>query len=95
MAFTRPDMLYNVHMMAYKVAEARAAFGDLLDAAERGEEVVIERHGVAFTLQPHRAGRRTTRRPAIESVDASLLGGQWTWVWGKDGVRLRSRGTRT
>jgi prevent-host-death family protein len=78
-------------MKPLRVGEARAAFGDLLDAAERGEPVIIRRRGVEFVLQPRKVAARAPRRPAVEWVDPSLADGQWTWVWGKTGVRPRSR----
>ena len=81
-------------MQPYKVAEARAAFGDLLDAAERGEAVVIERRGVEFILRPQRTRRRAPRRSPIQSVDSSILDGQWTWAWDRGGIKLRTRGKR-
>ena len=43
------QVVYNVHIMTYlKVAEARARFGEMLDEAEKGTPVVIERRGVRF-----------------------------------------------
>ena len=41
-------------MKAYRVADARARFGNLLDEAERGDTVVIERNGVRFRLEDER-----------------------------------------
>src|SRR5688500_12092129 len=47
----REILVYNVHMFKYlKVAEARARFGEILDEAENGTPVVIERRGVRFRL---------------------------------------------
>ena len=43
-----------------KVAEARARFGEILDAAEKGLPVVIERRGVRFRLVADVAERATT-----------------------------------
>lgn len=42
----------------FLVAEARARFGELLDEADQGETVVIERRGVQYILQ------RDERKPA-------------------------------
>jgi len=37
-------------MKRYTTAQARKQFAELLDAAERGQDVVIERRGVLFVL---------------------------------------------
>jgi len=76
-------------MKKFLVREARAAFTDLLDAAERGESVVIERRGVLFTLSAKAAQPRVRRAPRITRVADSVLSGEWTWDWTPDGVALR------
>ncbi|MBA3638260.1 MAG: type II toxin-antitoxin system Phd/YefM family antitoxin [Acidobacteriota bacterium] len=78
-------------MKHMKVAEARARFGEILDEAQKGAEVVIERRGVRFrlTAEPVPAARRI-RPPLFESVDASLLDGQWTWQAGPSGLTFRA-----
>jgi hypothetical protein len=79
-------------MKAYRVAEARAQFGTLLDEAEGGEAVVIERKGVRF-----RVAVEVSRpvdppvRSAIAYVDPDVLSGSWTWTSGADGLRFRPR----
>jgi antitoxin (DNA-binding transcriptional repressor) of toxin-antitoxin stability system len=79
-------------MKRYSVAEARARFSNLLDAAERGEPPIIERRGVRFTLRPKSgARRRTRRRVVIAHVDPSVLDGQWTWAWTLKGLRFTGR----
>ena len=45
---TSRTLVYTVHMKLLKVAEARARFGELLDHAEQGDDVFIERNGVRF-----------------------------------------------
>ncbi len=81
-------MVYNVQAMkGYKVAEARARFGALLDEAEGGEVVFIERHGVRFTLRaedlpankPPKGSTIVWAHPAVEA-------GQWTWEYGPKGL---------
>jgi antitoxin (DNA-binding transcriptional repressor) of toxin-antitoxin stability system len=63
-----------------KVAEARARFGEILDAAEKGQPVVIERRGVRFRLVAEPAERAGTRDAAMfDFVDPAVLTGQWTW----------------
>jgi len=82
-------------MKDLKVAEARARFGEVLDEAEKGAEVVIERRGVRFrvTAEPPRTVRRAS--PALfESVDPGLLGGQWTWQTGPSGLTFTPRRKR-
>lgn len=67
-------------MSNMKVAEARARFGEILDAAEKGLPVVIERRGVKFRVVAEVA---RTAAPADEAlfafVDPAVASGQWTW----------------
>ena len=88
--------MYNVlAMKAYRVAEARAKFGELLDEAQGGETVVIERKGVRYTLRAEKRSR--PRRPGTKLlawVHPDVMSGQWTWVWGKHGLVFRARRKR-
>jgi antitoxin (DNA-binding transcriptional repressor) of toxin-antitoxin stability system len=70
-----------------KVAEARARFGEILDAAEKGLPVVIERRGVRFRLIAESGATRAAVADAamFEFVDPAVMSGQWTWR--TDGVR--------
>ena len=63
-----------------KVAEARARFGEILDAAEKGLPVVIERRGVRFRVVAE-ADRPAAapRGAAFHFVDPAVTSGQWTW----------------
>ena len=82
-------------MKNYKVSEARARFGDLLDDAERGDAVVIERHGVRFTLAAERLGdRQPSPTPLFASVHPDVMSGQWTWAATTRGLRFRARRRR-
>jgi prevent-host-death family protein len=81
--------MYNGHMKRYSVAEARARFSDLLDAAEQGQPAVIERRGVRFVIRPEESPRRGARQKMIESVDPDVAAGQWTWEWSADGLDFR------
>lgn len=83
-------LVYNVQVMkGYKVAEARAQFGALLDEAESGETVYIERHGIRFALwaedssamRPKKGSTITWAHPAVEA-------GQWTWEDGPNGLEF-------
>ena len=79
-------------MKHLKVAEARARFGEILDEAEQGGEVVIERRGVRFRLVAE--GERTARAataPLFDFVAPAVLTGQWTWKPGKKGVVFAAR----
>ena len=73
-------------------AAARQRFSDLLDAAERGEDVVIERRGVRFELvsRPSSKGQRR-QRSIIEWVDPAVDSGQWSWELGADGLAFAAR----
>ena len=82
-------------MKSFKVAEARARFGDLLDQAEQGTPVVIERKGVRFMLQAQRMPTQAVRPDRLfEGVDSAVLNGEWTWVLGSGGLRFRARRAR-
>lgn len=75
-------MKYNVHMPRYPVSVARERLADLLDDAEAGKPVVIERRGVHYRLTATRpAARALTRRKLIASADAAVESGDWSWTW--------------
>ena len=88
--------MYNVHIMKHlKVAEARARFGEILDEAENGTPVVIERRGVRFRLVAEPAApSRTSRKSLFEFVDAGVMSGQWTWKAGAKGLTFVARRKR-
>lgn len=86
--------MYNAHMKRYTVAEARARFSDLLDAAEKGDPAVIERRGVRFVIRPEEGPRRTGRRNMIDYLDPAVAGGQWTWDFGPAGLVFKGRSRR-
>ena len=93
-------VMYIVHMKRYGVAQARSNLSRLLDAAEAGDAVVIERRGTRFRLETDRGGtprglRRTAgARSIIEYVDPAVVEGQWTWEWAKGGLRFTARRRR-
>jgi prevent-host-death family protein len=80
-------------MKHLKVAEARARFGDILDEAEKGNAVVIERRGVLFRLQAESPAARPKVLAAspFAKLDADVMSGQWTWTAGARGLRFSSR----
>lgn len=78
-------------MKAYRVAEARAQLGALLDEAKGGDGVVIERKGVRFRLTRESvsaSGRRP--RSALASVHPDVLSGSWTWTSRANGLRFKA-----
>lgn len=82
-------------MNELKVAEARARFGELLDEAEKGEPVVIERRGVRFRVIAEPAPKTAGPRAALfDFVDAGVLAGQWTWTAGPAGLAFAARRKR-
>jgi hypothetical protein len=86
--------MYNVRVKRYSTAQARKHLADLLNAAEAGQRVMIERRGVRFLLQADTArSRGTGARPkmTIDIVDPAIAEGEWTWTWGRRGVRFASR----
>lgn len=76
-------------MKRYTTATAKQRFSLLLDAAERGEPVIIERRGVRFRVQTDRQSSRKKppRDPVIEFVDPAVASGEWQW-WSPNGLRF-------
>jgi hypothetical protein len=81
-------------MKGFTVAEARARFGDLLDQAEQGEAVVIERRGVRFTLRSEALAAPRQPAPFFEWLNPDVEAGQWTWELTKSGAKFRGRRAR-
>jgi len=78
-----------------KVAEARARFGEILDEAEKGTPVFIERRGVRFRLVADPGQPSTAAKPALfDFVDTAVMSGQWTWKAGAKGLAFSSRRKR-
>jgi antitoxin (DNA-binding transcriptional repressor) of toxin-antitoxin stability system len=79
-------------MKCYTVAQLRKRLADVLNEAERGVPVVIERRGVRFVLKAQPApARRQTRTSVIEIIDPAVTEGQWEWTWARKGLRFRPR----
>ncbi len=81
-------------MKRYSVAHVRERLADVLDEADAGGTIVIERRGVRYVLrlQENEPLKRTNRaRPAIETLDPSVAAGQWQWTMSAKGVRFSGR----
>jgi antitoxin (DNA-binding transcriptional repressor) of toxin-antitoxin stability system len=80
-------------MKRYTSSQVRERLSDVLDAVERGEDVVIERRGARFSLRIERSGRPAPRRgrPAIEILDPAVAEGEWTWTWKPTGLAFTKR----
>jgi antitoxin (DNA-binding transcriptional repressor) of toxin-antitoxin stability system len=78
------------------MAEARQRFAEMLDAAERGQPVVIERRGVRFVVEAQRARPRRTgaRKSIIARMDPAVAAGEWTWTWEAKGLSFTPRRPR-
>ena len=84
-------------MKRYTSSQVRERLSDVLDAAERGEEVVIERRGARFFLRVEGSDRPAARRrgrPAIEILDPAVAKGEWTWAWKPTGLAFTKRPRR-
>jgi antitoxin (DNA-binding transcriptional repressor) of toxin-antitoxin stability system len=92
-ARTATRVLYNVRVKRYSMAQARQQFAELLDAAERGHPVVIERRGVRFVMEARRRPRPrpVRRRSIIQRMDPAVASGEWTWSWNARSLRFKGR----
>jgi antitoxin (DNA-binding transcriptional repressor) of toxin-antitoxin stability system len=81
-------------MKRYTAAQARQHLSAVLDAAEAGEPVLIERRGVRFAVNAEAKATPRRRRAAVEWMDPAVAAGQWTWVWTKHGLRFKARRQR-
>jgi len=83
-------------MKRYTSSQVRQHLADVLDAAERGEPVLIERRGVRFAIraEPVRRTPHGTRKPILEGMDPAVAEGRWTWTWRAGGLRFARRGRR-
>ena len=81
----RVPRLYNVHMARTTAAQARQNLSRLLDAAERGEEVIVERRGVRFRIVAEAAEPAAPPGEPLLVADDAVLSGEWHWEAGADG----------
>jgi hypothetical protein len=81
-------------MKRYSAAQARQHLAAVLDAAEAGESVVIERAGVRFQVRAEAKRRRGRRPRLVEWLDPAVEAGNWTWISTKRGLRFSARKPR-
>jgi hypothetical protein len=79
----------------YTSSQLRSRLSEVLDAAERGEAIVVERRGTRFSLRAERPDKKPGRRRGkslFTWTDPAIEAGQWTWDYipGR-GMRFRSR----
>jgi antitoxin (DNA-binding transcriptional repressor) of toxin-antitoxin stability system len=88
--------MYNVQMKRYTTAQARARLSQVLDEAERGTPIAIERRGVRYLLRVDRAPVQRRSKPSvIETIDRAVDQGEWTWSINARGARFRARRRRS
>jgi hypothetical protein len=77
----------------YPVSVARERLADILDAADAGQRVVIERRGVRYVIQaePQPPARRRRQPALIKVLDAAIRSGEWTWTWQGDRLAFAPR----
>ena len=85
-------------MKRYTAAEARARLSDVLNDAEAGAAVVIERRGVRFRLArelqtPKRV--KPKRAPLFDILDPAVERGQWTWTSARGRLRFAALAAHT
>jgi hypothetical protein len=82
-------------MKRYTISQARERLADVLNEAERSGAAVIERRDVRYVIRVERPARKRVRKSIIESLDASIVDGQWSWSSTSSGVRFAPRRTRS
>jgi antitoxin (DNA-binding transcriptional repressor) of toxin-antitoxin stability system len=78
-------------MKRYSVSEARMRMAEMLDCAEGGESVAIERKGTRFQIVATKVTPLRKRTPALEILDDGVEKGQWTWQDRPDGLTYSRR----
>ena len=79
-------------MTSYTISQARERLPRLLDQAEQGQTILIERRGVRFALRAEPSRRARTRRTSLIAwMDPAVRDGDWTWIWGRRGLKFAKR----
>lgn len=82
-------------MKRYTASQARHHFAAVLDAAERGEKVIIERGERRYVLTAEKRSRPRKMPPSrILWMDPALESGQWHWAWTPGRTMTFQRGQR-
>jgi len=83
-------------LLAEQLREARARFGDVLDQAEQGDELFIERNGLRFRVRVERSAPARDAGSPCTAVDATVRNDQWSWTQGRRdaAASLRTRRAR-
>jgi len=81
-------------MKRYTAAQARQHLSNVLDAAEAGEPVVIERRGVRFAVRTEKKTAARRRTPVVEWLDPAVESGNWTWLWTSKGLGFSGHKSR-
>ncbi len=76
---------YNQIMTTFTATQARQQFFQLLDAAEDGGNVVLERRGTRFRLVCEAPKKAAEPDSPLVIQDPALLSGNWTWSADDDG----------
>jgi antitoxin (DNA-binding transcriptional repressor) of toxin-antitoxin stability system len=77
-----------INMKRYTVSQARMRISEVLDSAERGEAVIIDRQGVRFEVVLAKGKPTATKRraPVLKILDRAVEAGDWTWNHGPEGL---------
>ncbi|MBI3490843.1 MAG: type II toxin-antitoxin system prevent-host-death family antitoxin [Acidobacteria bacterium] len=80
-------------MKRYTSSQLRSRLSEVLDAAERGQPIMIERRGIRFALRVERGTRPSPRRRRALSawMAPAVAAGQWTWEGAPGPLRFKSR----
>ena len=81
-------------MKRYSAAQVRERLADVLNEAEQGIPIVIERRGVRYVLKVERPRRQRKSRSAIEVLDPAVAAGEWQWTFTAHGLRFGGRRRR-
>ena len=77
-------------MKRYTASHARESLAQVLDEAEKGQAVVVERRGRRFRIVPEPIAARWPKKVAPWFVaDAKLLASGWSWDWRGPGGSVR------
>lgn len=82
-------------MKRYSAAQARQRLSELLDAAESKQDVVIERHGVQFSVQVLQKEEQPPTGSHVAFLDPIVEAGEWTWEWTEGDLRVVDRARTT